>query len=475
MTLLQGSQHAPRTIDAVEARAAVRAATLEHGVPSASPRVIEGLSAVLWWLPCSDLGRIVAPVALPRARAIVPPTAREYRFVPGDPLLGDEDEIVRSTHARRYVPFWVLGGEDGAYAVVDAAAAEVVAGELPVPSEQASKRLYFFVALAMMIVCAVGVLLFSVTAWAAGMCRFLPRGAFGDRVPLGLAAILALVVLPRTFVVLPRALAEPVARASTGYVSLPLAGTERALVRMVGWLALSSSVPQGAQAFTRTFTGDEDLLLPLVWFSVHVCVAIVAFWAARANAPSRRSDPLPLRDPGDADVARTVRTIVIVGAAGLTGAVLGNLFELFRWVPDLGSPPATIWMHRGGQMGALLGLTIAPMERVSRLSAALGICVDLLLSSLLGAVLSLVAGFLLVAVPLAVRAFRERGAEEWRGILWASAKQSWAFQFGSAAGRVAGTVAALFALGVAGSSLGEVLGERLGGILALSLSGEEES
>jgi hypothetical protein len=287
-----------------------------------------------------------------------------------------------------------------------------------------------------------------------------PGAARGLSLMLGLVAIVALTW--RLNSVLPFLLADPVERAQSGQIHLPVRDDWLGLLQASSTVMGLVSFLGGLGCLANSLSGGGTL--PTLFLLLTQAV-LAGYLAVKCRQLSRGRPFLSRKVahwPGGwlGDMVSVGLRIVLFAIAGqLAGAMLATSGFAPRW--DVAG--LTL---QGAQLGAVVAVVTASISGTERAALTAGLVAKSVGEFLMGGWLALLLALLAVAAPGILAAARAPG--ESRGpIFWNAVQQSWAFSLGLVIGRLLGRLIGLFFLGLGGMAVGEALAEQLAGTAAL--------
>lgn len=398
-------------------------------------------SQLYWVAPSCSEGRLASLSLHPNGQP-----------VDGEPLGGT---VLDAKADDPLVPVWLCERPDGSWWAVDGTNGMACGGLVHVSLAVSRARLAFFCGLALMLSFVGGSLVFWLLAITANVLP-LVTGPESRGVVAVLCGALAIPWLTlRLNAVIPSLLAEPVERAQSGQVRLPVEpawlGLLQAFSYLMGFAALMGVL--GAVAAALQGTSSLGLLLSSILQSV---LAGYLTWKCRLQARGRRfARVAAVASPGP--LSRLVQLGLRIALFSIAGQQAGGLLALSGWLPHWEMPGLTL---QGAQWGAVLGAATASLSRRERVALLAGLLAKTLGELWMGGWLALVLALLAVAAPGIAAALGAAG-EDRRLLFVRACRESWAFTFALIAGRIAGRVLGVFFLGIGGLAVGEALAEQV--------------
>lgn len=368
-------------------------------------------------------------------------------------------------------PRWRLEASDGTFGEVDGRTGRVLRADLPAELSRARLRLVFLLLLAMFAAFSaselfqLGGVLFRLVVLLVGAA--LPPWLL-TTVGAGLGLWLAYGFSVRLGRLTPQLFTEPLARAVTGRIRVPLAfEPERALLRITGVLMLASAGAVLLEVSLKSALGDlPSLTWPIFRGVLALGMAVLSFSLSGGRSPQPTRPPASSLDEGWSELVNTallatryVLTTYLFWAVLQASGVLPGVYES---VPRALPPPGQVrdWLLELSVIAATVHARLAPTTRLPLLA---GLLAGFVAKQPLGMVGELLISS--VSVTLAVKSMLSTG---WRSALLVSLR----FETGAVAGRVGGRLLLGLLLGPAGVLMGEVLGAQLAGAIGLRASPE---
>lgn len=358
------------------------------------------------------------------------------------------------------VPVWRVRDGDSWWAV-DATSGQVYAGSLVAAHGPAVGRLAFFSGAALFISFLGSTILLWVLLMIAGTIAVAVGTGVGTGVSLAIGLLGLTWLCLRLLGVLPTALAEPVDRVQTGRIELPLRQECLSLLDACSYLMACVLTMGFLTAISAAWSGQGSLL-SLLCSICQIALAAYLTVQCRALAQGHRfmtGRPVVLEGPIGELVAVGIRITLFA----ITGQVVAGLLGAAGLVRAWDTNWFMLW---GTQVGALLGVATASISWNERGKLIAGLVGKAVGDALAGGWLAIVLALVAVAAPGMAAAFKVQG-EDRRQAFLQSMRESWAFTFGLALGRLLGRTVGLFFLGGGGVAVGEALAEQLLGTTGL--------
>ena len=381
----------------------------------------------------------------------------------GEPSEGrpEEGTVLENPGGEPWVPVWLMEPEEGSWWAVDATSGRACGGSLPASPGPALGRLAF---------CGSAALMLSFTGsavvyWLLVMVGSIVPMAVGEgpgkacSLAFGLIAIAALTL--RLNSVLPSLLAEPVERAQSEKLNLPVSdrwlGLLQAGSTLMGLITLLGLL--GCLAGSMSRTGSLGALLMGI-----IQTVLSGYLAVKCRSLSRgRPFIVPRVQVPPGPLGDLVSAVVHITLFAIAGQLAGGLLAAAGYFPRWDMAGLTL---QGAQWGAILGAATTRLSRQERAVLLAGLIAKSLGEYLMGGWLAIILALVAVATPGALAALQVSGPTR-RLAFMRAIHESWAFSFGLVLGRIVGRVLGLFFLGLGGMAVGEALAEQLTATAAL--------